>query len=72
MEIRSVALGAGPAEKREKDESPMNCGHSNWSRTSWDVDAFETWTVLPWRLEATTKKASNTRVISMIERGSFF
>lgn len=24
--------GAGPAEKREKDESPMNWGHSYWSR----------------------------------------
>ena len=24
--------GAGPAEKREKDESPINCGHSYWSR----------------------------------------
>ena len=23
--------GAGPAEKREKPESPMNCGHSYWS-----------------------------------------
>lgn len=24
--------GAGPAEKREKEESPMNWGHSYWSR----------------------------------------
>jgi hypothetical protein len=24
--------GAGPAEKRENEESPMNWGHSYWSR----------------------------------------
>ncbi len=28
----SGVFGAGPAEKREKEESPMNCGHSYWSR----------------------------------------
>jgi hypothetical protein len=26
--------GAGPAEKREKDESPINWGHSNFSKLS--------------------------------------
>jgi hypothetical protein len=28
--------GAGPGEKREKDESPMNWGHSYWSRLEFD------------------------------------
>jgi hypothetical protein len=28
----SDVSGAGPAEKRENDESPMNWGHSYWSR----------------------------------------
>ncbi len=25
--------GAGPVEKREKEESPVNCGHSYWSKS---------------------------------------
>jgi hypothetical protein len=28
----SGVFGAGPAEKRVKEESPINCGHSYWSR----------------------------------------
>ncbi len=28
----SGASGAGPAEKRVKDASPSNCGHSYWSK----------------------------------------
>jgi hypothetical protein len=29
----SGASGAGPAEKRVKDGSPCNCGHSYWSKS---------------------------------------
>ena len=32
----SGVSGAGPAEKREKEESPMNWGHSYWSRLELD------------------------------------
>ena len=49
--------GAGPAEKREKEASPMNCDHSYWSKASWaadtSVDSPETSTVFP-RVEIAT------------------
>ena len=61
--------GAGPAEKREKDESPMNCGHSYWSKMLSPVFsevfsvAFEASTVCPFRFErAINADKSSNRV----------
>ena len=38
----SGVLGAGPAEKREKEESPINCGHSYCNKSGLE----EVWVVL--------------------------
>ena len=63
--------GAGPAEKREKEESPMNCGHSYWSR--FELAEFVlTLVCAPTRLEldckvrtAETDEISNNAKISV-------
>jgi hypothetical protein len=77
--IADVA-GAGPAEKREKCESPINWGHSYWSRRSslaFPVfsDAVEAFTVFSRRFEMAINAgriSSRTRTAAAQRRFGFF
>lgn len=61
----SDVAGAGPAEKRENDESPLNCGHSYCSKP-FDVAALARLLLLANSMKLEVKSIEITSKVAIV------